>query len=104
VPVVAVVAQNSDVVRRYVEEAGLPFHILVDESREVTKRYGVWHRMGVDAWNISRPALFVIDKAGVIRQVFVGESQEEFPGPDEIARALDLLDLPPHNHDDTMTR
>ncbi len=74
------VAQNSDVVRRYVEEAGLPFHILVDESREVTKRYGVWHRMGVDAWNISRPALFVIDKAGVIRAVFVGESQEEFPG------------------------
>ena len=85
------VAQNSDVVRRYVEETGLPFHILVDESREVTKRYGVWHRMGVDAWNISRPALFVIDKTGVIRAVFVGESQEEFPGPDEIARALDAL-------------
>ena len=85
------VAQNSDAVRRYVEEAGLPFHILVDESREVTKRYGVWHRMGVDAWNISRPALFVIDKAGVIKAVFVGESQEEFPGPDEIARALDAL-------------
>ena len=85
------VAQNSDVVRRYVEEAGLPFHILVDESREVTKRYGVWHRMGVDAWNISRLAVFVIDKEGVIREVFVGGSQEEFPGPDEIARALDAL-------------
>ena len=81
---VAVVAQNSGVVRRYVEEAGLPFHILVDESREVTKRYGVWHRMGVDAWNISRPALFVIDRAGVIREVFVGESQEEFPGKEDI--------------------
>ena len=85
------VAQNSGVVRRYVEETGLPFHILVDESREVTKRDGVWHRMGVDAWNISRPALFVIDATGVIRAVFVGESQEEFPGPDEIARALDAL-------------
>ena len=85
---VAVVAQNSAAVRRYVEEAGLPFHILVDESREVTKRYGVWHRLGLDAWNISRPALFVIDGSGVIRAVFVGESQEEFPGPDEIERAL----------------
>ena len=89
--VVAVVAQNSAVVRRYVEDAGLPFNILVDESREVTKLYGVWHRLGLDAWNISRPALFAIDKAGVIREVFVGESQEEFPGPDEIARALDAL-------------
>jgi peroxiredoxin len=89
--VVAVVAQNSGVVRRYVEDAGLPFNILVDESREVTRRYGVWHRMGLDAWNIARPALFVIDRSGVIREIFVGESQEEFPGPDEIARALDLL-------------
>ena len=48
--------------RRYVEDTGLPFFILVDESREVTKRYGVWHRIGLDAWNIARPALFVIDR------------------------------------------
>jgi peroxiredoxin len=75
-------------VKRYVEEAGLPFHILVDESREVTKRYGVWHRVGLDAWNISRPALFIIDASGVIRAVFVGESQEEFPSADEIDAAL----------------
>ena len=86
---VAVVAQNSAGVRRYVEESGLPFHILVDESRAVTKQYGVWHRLGLDAWNISRPALFVIDRTGVIRAVFVGESQEEFPANEEIARALD---------------
>lgn len=85
------VAQNSGVVRRYVEEAGLPFNILVDESRDVTRRYGVWHRMGLDAWNISRPALFVIDTSGAIRAVFVGETQEEFPGKEEIERALDAL-------------
>jgi peroxiredoxin len=78
-------------VKRYVEEAGLPFHILVDESREVTKRYGVWHRLGLDAWNISRPALFVIDGSGVIGAIFVGQSQEEFPGPVEIDPILDRL-------------
>jgi peroxiredoxin len=48
----------------------------------------VWHRAGLDAWNISRPALFVVDGSGVIRAVFVGESQEEFPGSDEIEAAL----------------
>jgi peroxiredoxin len=99
-----VVAQNSGVVRRYVEDAGLPFNILVDESREVTKRYGVWHRLGLDAWNISRPALFVIDKGGVIRAVFVGETQEEFPTKEEIDRALEILNTQSNNHDDTMTR
>jgi peroxiredoxin len=88
VSVVAVVAQNSAAVRRYVEDAGLPFHILVDESREVTRRYGVWHRLGIDAWNISRPALFVIERSGAIRAIFVGESQEEFPASAEIDRAL----------------
>lgn len=85
------VAQNSVVVRRYVEDSGLPFNILVDESRAVTKQYGVWHRLGLDAWNISRPALFVIDRSAVIRAVYVGETQEEFPGRDEIERALDAL-------------
>ncbi len=82
----AVVAQKSSPVRRYVEETGLPFRILTDESREVTKRYGIWHRFGVDAWNIARPAVFVIGKDGVIRAVFVGETQAEYPKVEEIER------------------
>ena len=84
-------AQSSVVVRRYVEEAGLPFNILVDESRDVMKAYGVWHRFGLDAWNIARPALFLIDSFGKIHYSFVGDSQEEFPGPEEIDAALTRL-------------
>ncbi len=75
--------------RRYVEESGLPFNILVDSSRDVLKAYGVWHRVGLDAWNIARPALFLIDTSGAIRYSFVGDSQEEFPAPDEISAAMD---------------
>ena len=74
--------------RLVVEERGLPFHVLVDASREVTKQYGVWHRMGLDAWDIARPALFVVDGDGMIRAIFVGETQGEFPGRDEIEDAL----------------
>ena len=84
-------AQRSDAVRRYIEESGLPFNILVDESREVLKAYGVWHRMGLDAWNIARPALFLIDRNGSIRYSFIADSQEEFPSHDEILSALNLL-------------
>ena len=78
--------------RRYVEDNGLPFYILVDETREVTKAYGVWHRFGLDAWNIARPALFVIEATGKIRAIFVGESQEEFPSAAEIDVTLGGLD------------
>jgi peroxiredoxin Q/BCP len=90
--VVTVVAQSSDVVRRYVEDTGLPFNILIDESRDVLKAYGVWHRLGLDAWNIARPALFLIDRAGVIRYSFVSERQDEFPSHEDIMREIDKLE------------
>ena len=85
--VVAVVAQSSEAVRRYIEETGLPFNILVDTSRGVLKAYGVWHRVGLDAWNIARPSLFLVDRDGSIRYSFIGDSQEEFPSHEEILTA-----------------
>ncbi len=77
--------------RTYIEETGLPFNILVDESRDVLKAYGVWHAFGLDAWNIARPALFLIDRSGAIRYSFIGQTQEEFPSHAEIVQALDGL-------------
>jgi methyl-accepting chemotaxis protein len=88
VQVVAVVAQSSEPVRRYIEETGLPFNILVDQSREVLKAYGVWHAIGLDAWNIARPALFLIDRSGAIRYSFVAKKQDEFPTHEEIMEKL----------------
>lgn len=75
--------------RRYIEETGLPFNILLDESREVARAYGVWHRLGLDAWNIARPAVFLIDPSGAIRYSFVADRQDEFPSTEEIERAMD---------------
>lgn len=75
--------------RRYIEETGLPFNILLDEAREVARAYGVWHRLGLDAWNIARPAVFLIDPSGAIRYSFVADRQDEFPSPEEIERAMD---------------
>ena len=86
--VVAALGQKQSQVRRYVEDKGLPFFVLVDEARGVMKRYGVWHRIGLDAWNIARPGVFVIGRDGVIRAVFVGETQAEFPSPAQIDAEL----------------
>ena len=78
-------------VRRYIEESGLPFNILVDESRDVLKAYGIWHRVGLASWNIARPALFVIDPTGAIRYSFIADRQDEFPSHEEILGALAAL-------------
>ena len=88
---VAIVAQRADAVRRYVEEVGLPFEILIDETRQVAKMYGVWHAWGLDAYNIARPAVFLIDRSGLIRYSFVAKRQDQYPSPDEIMRAIEAL-------------
>jgi peroxiredoxin len=89
--VVLVVAQRSDKVKRYIEESGLPLNILVDESRDVLRAYGVWHRVGLDALNIARPSLFLIDRDRQIRFSFVAKRQDEFPSHEEILTALKQL-------------
>ena len=86
--VVLVVGQRSAAVRRYIEESGLPLDVLVDESRDVMKAYGVWQRLGWDAWNIARPALFLVRADRAIQYSFIGESQDEFPSHEEILAAL----------------
>jgi peroxiredoxin len=91
VQVAAIVAQSSEPVRTYVEETGLPFNILIDKSRAVVKAYGVWHAFGLSAWNIARPALFLIDRSGTIRYSFIANRQQEFPSHAEIMKAVDTM-------------
>lgn len=74
--------------RHYVEETGLPFDILIDERRDMAKAYGVWHRIGMDAWNIARPAVFLIEQDGRIGYSFIGENQKEYPRQDEILESI----------------
>ncbi len=88
---VAIVAQKGEAVRRYVEESGLPFDILIDETRTVAKSYGVWHAWGLDAYNIARPAVFLIDRSGTIHYSFIAKRQDQYPSPDEIERAMDTM-------------
>jgi peroxiredoxin len=57
----------------------------------VLKAYGVWHAIGLFAWNIAKPALFLIDQAGRVRYSFIADSQDEFPSSEDIELALDGL-------------
>ena len=73
---------------RYIQETGLPFDVLIDERRHVIRAYGVWHRFGYDAWNMARPAAFLIDPDSTIRASWIGENQTQFPATDDIVAAL----------------
>ena len=86
------VAQRSEKVKRYIEDTGLPFDILIDDARDTVKAYGVWHRVGFDAWNIARPSLFIIDREGIVRYVFVADFQTEFPEHGTLVKELTVLE------------
>ena len=85
---VAILPQRREAVERYAGQTQPPFEILIDETRDVVKAYGVWHRIGLDAWNISRPAVFLIDRDRSIRYSFIGTSQIEFPGHEDILKVI----------------
>ena len=87
--IVPVLGQDVRGVRRYIEDVGFPFDILIDETRDVARAYGVWHRFGIASWNIARPAVFVIDRDRTVRHVFVGRRQSEFPSQHDIVRWVD---------------
>jgi peroxiredoxin len=79
------------------------FPFLLDEDRAVTKTYGVYHRLGLDAYNIAHPATFVIGRDGVVRWIFVGESQGERAPLEKVLNAAKTakdgafgLHWPPH--------
>lgn len=73
---------------KYLSEHPVSFPFLLDEHREVTKAYGVYHRIGLDAINIARTATFVIDREGRVRYIFVGKSQTDRAPFDEVMRAV----------------
>ncbi len=73
---------------QYLREHPLSFPFLLDEDRAVTKAYGVYHRLGRDAYNIARPATFVVDPSGVVRYIHVGANQRDRAGLDEVLKAV----------------
>lgn len=62
---------------RFLSANPVSFPFLLDEDRQVTRAYGVYHRIGTDAFNIAHPATFVVDRGGTVRFLFVGNDQHD---------------------------
>jgi peroxiredoxin len=62
----------------------LPFSLLADVDGEVIRRYDVWDEKG----QVSRPAIFVVDKDATVRYAYVGEDFADRPGDQPIYDAL----------------
>ena len=86
-----VVAQRPEKVQEFMVGHGLSLPILIDPDRAVTKRYGVYHPFGFDAFRTARPSTFLIGRDGRVRFMYVGERQNDRPEPEMILAALRIL-------------
>ncbi len=77
--------------RESVERDTLPFAVLADESLAVIDRYGVRHDDEPDGRAIARPAVFVIDREGIVRFAHVGQAPRDRPNHDLVLLALEAI-------------
>jgi peroxiredoxin len=62
---------------KFLEKNPVSFPFLLDEDRVVTKSYGLFHLIGMDALNIAHPATLVIDRERNVRYIYRGDNQHD---------------------------
>ena len=93
--VVFIAAQKLDGLfrgKKFMDGRLYPFPVLFDENRIVTRAYGVHHALGIDAFNIAKRSVFLVDGDGVVRWIAVSPHQMEAPGIEDILRAIESCD------------
>lgn len=74
--------------RDYFQRHQLPFPGLVDDLHAVYDLYDVQNRILSLG---QRPALFLVDKQGIMRSAYLGTQQWEIPSNAEVLAQLDIL-------------
>ncbi len=78
--------------KEYVRKHPYPFPILFDETREVSRAYGVHQALGIDAYNIARRSVFVIGSEGRVCWIAVSPRQREAPDVPGVLDAIEACD------------
>lgn len=85
--IVALSTDDALQTNRTTRELGVRFPLLSDSKKRIIQLYGVLHpREGM-----ARPAIFIIDKRGVVRYVHVGSNFRDRPSLQQLMQALAFL-------------
>lgn len=89
---IAIAGQWPRELRGYAERNEITYPLLVDKERSVIKTYGVYHWLSFDAYNIARPATFIIDKIGIVRYMYIGSHQFDLVDQTDLLECLKSID------------
>ena len=84
---IGIFCQKAEPVRQWGSENKIPFPLLIDADRVTAKDYGVYVRLSYDAFNIARPANFLVDTNGIIKFVYVSSHQWDRAATTELISA-----------------
>ena len=86
--VVAVASDSPEGVARFVRDRDYPFPLLADSDHSVFDAYDVVSRMASLG---QRPAVFVVDRDGIVRFDSIGTQQWQIPSNDTVLQAAAKL-------------
>ena len=78
---------------KFLQSHPVSYPFLLDEDRSVTKAYGLYHRLGVDAVNIAHPASLVIDRDRRVEYIYRGDSQTDRAPFDQVLSTVKKLSV-----------
>lgn len=86
--VVTIAPDTADGVARFIRDGEYPFPLLADGQHEVFDAYDVINTMMSLG---QRPALFVVDRDGVVRFDSIGTQQWQIPTNDNVLKVVASL-------------
>ena len=78
---------------KFLQSHPVSYPFLLDEDRSVTKAYGLYHRLGVDAINIAHPASLVIERDRRVEYIYRGDSQTDRAPFDQVLSTVKKLSV-----------
>ena len=82
---VAIAPDTAAGVAKFVRDSAYPFPLLADETHTVFDAYDVASRMSSLG---QRPAVFIVDRDGIVRYDAVGTQQWQIPSNDAVLEQL----------------
>jgi peroxiredoxin Q/BCP len=92
VAVVAVVCQSQVTVNLFLKASPLPFPLLCDGDRSVAKSYGTHYWLSHEGFNLSHPALFILDSTQTVTFAHVGRSMSDLPAARILEKFVGFLE------------
>ena len=91
--IIGITANDPDMNYSFAKEHKLPFPILSDHKGEVIKKYGVENKLckGRNWCSDAKRSVFVIDKKGIIRYIWITDDPLVEPDYSEISKILEKI-------------